>query len=58
MVENTSEFIHKMKTRGMAIKIIRLDPAGENQKLEKRADSVDWKPTQLVEFKFISRDTP
>ncbi len=30
MVENTCEFIHKIKTRGMAIKIIRLDPAGEN----------------------------
>ena len=58
MVENTCEFMHKMKTRGMAIKIIRLDPAGENHKLEKRAGSVDWKPIQPVEFEFTSRDTP
>ncbi len=27
MVENSCEFMHKMKTRGTAIKIIRLDPA-------------------------------
>ncbi len=47
-----------MKTRDMAIKIIILDPAGENHKLEKRAESVDWKPIQLVEFEFTSRDTP
>ena len=57
MIENICEFLSKMKTRGMAIKIIRLDPAGENVKLEKRAESVDWKPIQLVEFDFTSRDT-
>ncbi len=57
MVENTCEFMHKMKTRGTAINIIRLDPAGENHKLEKRAETVDWKPIQPLEFKFTSRDT-
>ena len=57
MVDNTCEFIHKVKTRGMAIKIIQLHQAGENIKLEKRAESVDWKPIQLVEFEFTLRDT-
>ncbi len=33
MVENTCEFIHKMNTRSMAIKVVRLNPAGENLKL-------------------------
>ena len=39
-----------MKKRGMPIKTIRLDPAGENHKLEKRAESVDWKELQPVDF--------
>ncbi len=40
----------------MAIKIIRMDPAGKNVKLEKRAESVDRKPIQPVEFEFTLRD--
>ena len=43
MVEKTCEFLHKMKQRGVAVKIILLDPVGENHKLDKRAGSVDWK---------------
>ena len=41
MVESTCEFLHKSKARGMPILIIRLDSAGKNHKLEKRAASVD-----------------
>ena len=44
-----------MKARGMETKIIQLDPAGENIKLEKQTESVDWKSIQLVEFEFMSR---
>ena len=40
----------------MAIKIIRLDPAGENIKLEIRSKSADWK--LATEYEFTSRDTP
>ena len=58
MVEPTCEFLHKLKSRGIPVKIIRLDPGGENLKLEKRAASVDWKELQPLDFEFTSRDTP
>ncbi len=41
----------------MVIKIIQLEPGGENIKLEKKAESVDWKPIQPVKFELIMRDT-
>ena len=56
MVEPTCQWMHKMKEKGMAIKVIRLDPAGENVKLEIRARSADWK--LAIEYEFTSRDTP
>ena len=56
MVEPTCEWMHKMKEKGMAIKVIRLDPAGENVKLEIRSKSADWK--LATEYEFTSRDTP
>ena len=52
------ECLHQMKTRGNVIKIIRLDPAGENHKLEKRCATADWKELQPIEFEFTSQDTP
>lgn len=58
MVEPTCEWMHKMKTRGIPIEVVRLDPSGENHKLEKRAQSADWQVLQPVEFEFTSRDTP
>ena len=56
MVEPTCEWMHQMKEKAMAIKIIRLDPAGENIKLEIRSKSADWK--LATEYEFTSRDTP
>ena len=35
-----------------------MDPSGENHKLAKRAQSVDWKELQPIDFEFTSRDTP
>eukprot|EP01082_Thalassiosira_pseudonana_P000326 g56.t1 g56 contig1:128372-129499(+) len=35
MVEPTCEWLNKCKTRGLNVKAIRLDPAGENKKLER-----------------------
>ena len=36
MVEQTCEWMHRMKKRSMPIKTVRLDPAGENHKLVKK----------------------
>ena len=58
MVERTCEFMNVMKNRKIPIKTIRLDPAGENLKLEKRAQSAAWQSLQPVSFEFTSRDTP
>ena len=58
MVKPMCEFLHQIKTRDNAIKIIRLDPAGDNHKLEKRRATVDWKELQPIEFEFTSQDTP
>ena len=47
-VEPMCEFLHQMKTRGNAIKIIRLDPAGENLQLHISSptnDSLQLDPT-------------
>ena len=41
MAERTYEWLNKMKIRGIVVEIIRVDPAGENLKLEKRVVSVD-----------------
>ena len=37
---------------------MRLDPAGENQKLAKNAGSSNWAMLQPIDFEFTSRDTP
>ena len=58
MVECTCKFLNAIKSRGIPVLYIRLDPAGENLKLEKRAMSIDWASLQPLEFEFTSRDTP
>jgi hypothetical protein len=58
MVERTCEFLHKMKTRGIVTRYVRLDPSGENTALAKRAESVEWKELQPIDFEFTARDTP
>ena len=37
---------------------MQLDPAGENQKLVKRAGSSNWAMLQPIDFEFTSQDTP
>jgi hypothetical protein len=56
MVEPTCELFHKWKETGKNLKIVRLDGAGENKKLQKRCDSKDWKLN--LKFEFTARDTP
>ena len=41
MVEPTCKWVHQMKEKAIEIKIVRLDPAGENVKLEIRLKSAD-----------------
>ena len=54
MVEHTCEHLHKLKTRGIPVQYVRLDPAGENQKLAKRAGSSDLEILQPGDFEFMS----
>ena len=54
MVEWTCEFLHKMKSWGISVSVIQLNPARENLKLEKQASIVDCTPLQLLEFEFTS----
>jgi hypothetical protein len=58
MVERTCEHLNKMKSRGIPVRYIRLDPAGENHKLAKRAANSEWAALQPLDFEFTSRDTP
>ena len=57
MVEHTCNHMHKLKMRGIPLQYVLLDPAGETQKLAKRAGSSDWAMLQPMDFKFMSRDT-
>ena len=58
MVEPTCEFLNLLKTRGIPVLKVRLDPGGENLALEKRTQSVEWQALQPMNFEFTSRDTP
>ena len=58
MPEQMCQWLNSMKARGFMVKIIRLDPAGENTALEKRVETAEWKDLQPIDFEFISRDTP
>lgn len=58
MVEPTCEWMNMMKTRGTPVLKIRMDPGGENLKLEKRLKSVDWQSLQPVDCEFTSKGTP
>ena len=56
MIEPTCELLSKWKSQKHPVKIIRCDNAGENTKLEKRANGADWKLD--VQFEYTARDTP
>ena len=57
MVERTCKHLNKLKSRGIIIKYIRLDPAGENLQLSKHAGNSDWAILQPIDFEFMSHDT-
>eukprot|EP00985_Skeletonema_marinoi_P020006 scaffold11691_cov76-Skeletonema_marinoi.AAC.1 len=58
ITEPVCEWMNKMKSRGIEIRRIRVDPGGENIKLQKRTQSADWQTLQPVDFEYTSRDTP
>jgi hypothetical protein len=58
MVKRTCKHLNKLKSRGISVRYIRLDPTGENLKLLKRAGSSDWAILQPIDIEFTSRDTP
>ena len=54
MVEHTCEHLYKMKSRGIPVCYIQLDPAGENHKLVRHAGSSEWAALQPLDFEFTS----
>ena len=57
MVEPLCELFYKWKQEGKPVKRVRMDNAGENQKLEQRLKSSDWKMGD-IKVEFTSRNTP
>jgi len=56
MVEPTCEQFEKWRQAGHPVKFVRCDNAGENQLLEKRCKSKDWKLN--INFEYTARNTP
>jgi hypothetical protein len=56
MIEPTCELMHKWNVEKKPVMIMRMDNAGENIKLVKRLNSVDWKMYPKLEY--TPRDTP
>ena len=56
MVTHTCQTMKAWKDQGIAVKVCRMDNAGENKVLEKEANGKDW---QLgIEFQYTARATP
>jgi hypothetical protein len=56
MIEPACAQLQKWKQAGLGVTHIRLDNAGENTKLQERAESAAWKLG--VQFEYTARDTP
>jgi hypothetical protein len=56
MIEPACAQLQKWKQAGLGVTHIRLDNAGENTKLQERAESAAWKLG--VKFEYTARDTP
>ena len=57
IVEPICELINKWKIQGKPVQRIRCDNAGENQAVEKRLSSSDWKMGN-IKFEYTARNTP
>ena len=58
MVEPACELLNQLKARGLPIKVIRMDPAGENIKLEQRLKSADWAILQPIKVEYTAAGVP
>jgi L-rhamnose isomerase len=56
MIEPACAQLQKWKQAGLGVTHIRMDKAGENTKLQARAESAAWKLG--VQFEYTARDTP
>ena len=56
MVEPTAAQFYQWTSKGLAIKIVRCDNAGENKVLEKICKGSKWK--LVIDFEYTARDTP
>jgi hypothetical protein len=56
MIEPACAQLQKWKQAGLGVTHVRLDNAGENTKLQERAESTAWKLG--VQFEYTARDTP
>jgi hypothetical protein len=56
MIEPACAQLQKWKQAGLGVTHIRLDNAGENTKLQERAESAAWK--LAAQFEYTARDTP
>ena len=56
MIEPTCEKFHKWRENGMPVKYLRMDGAGENMKLQQRAESANWKLN--LSYEVTARNTP
>jgi hypothetical protein len=55
-IESMCQQIQAQKARGYPALIMRQDNAGQNKKLERRLQSVDWK--LQVKMEYTAADTP
>jgi hypothetical protein len=58
MMEPVVKWLITMKGLGRHVKLITVDPGGENIKLEKRLKNVDCAHLALVKCELTARDTP
>ena len=56
MVEPTLQLLNLLGEHNHKVDVVRMDNAGENQQLEKRALSARWKLP--IEFEYTARNTP
>ena len=55
ILESTPELLHKMISKCINVKYIRMDNAGRNKKLQARSESKDW--ILSLEFEYTARNT-
>ena len=58
MVEQTCKHLHDLELHKIQVQHVQLDPARENLKLSKCAESSEWAMLQPIDFEIMSQNTP